>query len=71
MASFGDRWRMSKSLPLAFLDLGIEGGRQNQVRIGLPRRCEGVAGDPFYDLCGGLRGAEQGPARAREGTGAA
>ena len=39
---------MSKSLPLAPLGLGIEGGRQNEVRMGLPRRVHGMA----TDICG-------------------
>jgi hypothetical protein len=41
MASFGDGRRMSKSLPLAPLGLGIEGGRQNEVRVYSPRRVHG------------------------------
>jgi hypothetical protein len=48
MASFGDGRRMSTSLLLAPLGLGIEGGRQNEVRMGLPRRVHGMA----TDICG-------------------
>jgi len=45
MAPFGDGRRMSKSLLPAPLGLGIEGGRQNEVRLGLPRRVHGMAAD--------------------------
>ena len=45
MASFGDGQRMSNSLLLAPFGLGIEGGRQNEVRMGLPRRVHGMATD--------------------------
>ena len=39
MASFGDGRRMSKSLLLAPLGVGIEGGRQDEVRIDSPKTC--------------------------------
>jgi hypothetical protein len=37
MASFGDGQRMSNSLLLAPLGVGIEGGHQNEVRVDSPR----------------------------------
>jgi hypothetical protein len=64
MASFGDDRRMSTSLPLAPLGLGIEGGRQNQVRIGPPRRREGVPlGIPYT----APMGVSEGQSRGRRG----
>ena len=59
MAPFGDGRRMSKSLLPAPLGLGIEGGRQNEVRLGLPRRVHGMATD--------IRGASS--SRGEEKTG--
>ena len=38
MAAFGDGRRMSNSLLLAPFCVGIEGGRRDEVRLGLPRR---------------------------------
>ena len=59
MASSGDGRRTSKSLLLAPLGLGIEGGRQDKVRMGLPRRVHAMATD--------IRGT-QSSRRGRNGT---
>jgi hypothetical protein len=58
MASFGDWRRLSKSLLLAPLGLGIEGGHQNEVRMGLPRRVHGIATNVCgaRSICGGRNG---------------